>query len=245
MRKLRFLLLAALSVACAKEQPELVTVTFDMGGVQSGTITKVSSDAVSSAFAATAPVGPFTLTATSKTNSLRTYTITTGQSLTMAVDEYTVTGSGIGSEIAEVTGGALYSSPKWSVNESVTVGSDGGAFTLNASYPCVAFVIDKAVTSKLVFYDGPNKVESYSHGGTESVGVVYAVGNWPHNSPLYIEVRPVDTVNYETVEYHLTSREYEDTYYVRNGHWYNFAPGAIATASGTFGVAFPGWEAGE
>lgn len=244
MRKLGILLLAALSVACAKE-PEFETVTFEMGRVQSGSLTKVSTDAVSSALAATAPVGPFTLTATSKTNSKRIYTITTGQSVTMAVDDYTITGSGAGEEITPVTEGYIYKSPKWSVNKDVSVSSSGQSFTLNASYPCVAFVIDKSVTARLIFHNGNSLVSDYSYGGTDAVGVVYASGYWTHATQLWMAVRPVDEMNYETTEYNITSREYDDTYCVQNGHWYNFLPGSLELTSGTFGVTFPGWEAGQ
>ena len=92
MRNYIILLIAILSIACAKE-PQYATVTFDVRYVQSGTITKVSSGAVSEALAASMPTGPFQIHLVSKTNPLRSYDITTGSSVTIAVDDYTVTGS--------------------------------------------------------------------------------------------------------------------------------------------------------
>lgn len=243
-KRILILLLAALSVACSRE-PQLVRVTFDVRGVESGPITKVSADAVSSAVSATSPAGPVTLTATSKTNSRRVYTITSGQTVTMAVDSYAITGEGHGTELVSFGGTKVYSSPKWSIEEDVNVTSSGGTVSVSASYPCVALVIDKAAISSLAFIDGFNTYDSYTAGGTESVGVVYASGYWTHATPLEIEVRPLDTVNYEATRYSLTSREYDDTYYVLNGRWYNFAPGAVETSSGTIGVEFPGFTQGN
>ena len=244
MRALKFLLLATAFVACSRE-PQLVSVTFDVATVQSGEMTKVATTAVSDALAATAPTGPFTLNAVSTTNSLRTYKITTGETNTMAVDTYTDTGSGSGSEIANVTSGKLYSSPKWSVNKQVAITSDGGAVSVSASYPCVAFIIDKAVTSKLIFNNGADDVENYTYGGTSEVGVVYADGTWGYSNPLRVRVKPVDTVNQEETLFKCAHGDYDGMLNVRNGYWYNLVPGAVETASGAFGLTFSGWEAGQ
>jgi len=244
MRRYLILLIAILSIACAKE-PQYATVTFDVGYVQSGTITKVSSGAVSEALAASMPTGPFQLHLVSKTNPLRSYDITTGSSVTIAVDDYTVTGSGVGSEVFSSSSTKVYSSPKWSVSQDIEVDAGGGSVNVTASYPCVALIIDKSVTSSIEFFSNSGYVSPSAIGGIESVGVVFAVGYWTHATPLRIRVYPADNQNHEIVEYMLTSVVYDDTYRVLNGHWYNFVPGDIEPASGNFGINFSGWEAGE
>lgn len=243
MRNYLILLLAILSIACTKE-PQYATVTFGLSGVESGSLTKVSSDAVSAALDATAPSGPFALRLVSKSNPLRVYNITTGTPATIAVDSYTVTGSGLGEELAEITGGKLYASPKWSVSCDVDVTS-GGAINVSASFPCVALVIDKSVTDHLEIANGPNMVRNFAVGGTDAVGVVYIVGSWIYNKPLYLYSYPVDTVNKEVVCYVLVNGDFDGMVNVQNGRWYNFAPGDIETVSGSFGVTFNGFVAGQ
>lgn len=240
-----FLLLAAiLLTACTKEQTPLATVTFHLAGVESGEMTKVSSEGVASALSATAPSGPFTLTAVSRTNPLRTYTITTGVPVTMAVDSYSVSGSGRGHEIASITGGTLYDSPLWSASSDVEVGSDGGSLSVSASYSCIALIIDKSVTRELAVMNGSEEAV-YTPGGTSEVGVVYAAGNWYYSKPLRVIARPVDTVSREETRYELVFGDYDGMVNVRYGRWYSFTPGEVATASGSLGVEFAGWIQGN
>jgi len=244
MRRYLILLIAILSIACTKE-PQYATVTFDVEYVQSGAITKVSSGAVSEALAASMPTGPFQLHLVSKTNPLRSYDITTGSSVTIAVDDYTVTGSGVGSEVFSSSSTKVYSSPKWSVSQDIEVDAGGGSVNLTASYPCVALVVDKSVTASIEFFSGSGFVSPSAMGGTESVGVVYAVGYWTFSTPLRIRVYPVDYQANDIVDYNLTSNAYDGTYRVLNGHWYNFVPGDLEPSSGSFGINFSGWEAGQ
>lgn len=218
---------------------------FGLSGVESGVMTKVSADAVSEALEATSPVGPFTLRAVSKSNPLRAYDITTGVPVTMAVDAYTVTGSGAGAEIATITGGKLYATPKWSVDTEVTVSADGGSLPVEARYSCIAVVMDRSLVASVRFKNGADDVDSYPVGGTDVVGVVYASGNWTYSKPLYLYVNPSDVMNYETKLYRLVNGSYEGMLNVQNGRWYSLSPGAVETTSGTMGLTFGGWMPGE
>ena len=139
----------------------------------------------------------------------------------------------------------VYSSPKWSVSQDVDVDAGGGSINLSASYPCVALIVDKSVTASIEFFSGSTFSAPSSLGGTPSVGVVYAVGYWTYATPLRIRVYPVDYQANDIVDYNITSNAYDGTYRVLNGHWYNFVPGDVEPSSGSFGINFSGWEAGE
>lgn len=235
-----------LSIACAKEQERFTTVVFNVSGVESGPLTKGLSEGVAAALAATAPSPVATLTAVSKTNPLRKYTITPGEALTMAIDSYTVTASGTGTNLGAITGGNLYSTPSWAVSEDVDVSSGSDTYSVSAYYTCVAFVIDKTTTERLSFANGANSVNPSGFGGTDEVSIIYASGTWTYSKPLYVHSYPIDTVNYEETVYKVSNQgDYEGMQRVRSGYWYNLTPGAVAVTSGTIGINFPTWGAGQ
>ncbi len=248
--KFRFtlLLLSVLILSCAKGET-LVSVRFDVG-VESGPITRAMPDGLSEALSATAPSGPYSLTAQSTENSLRSYSVTTGVDVTMAVGPYDVTGKWSGSAISKITGGYLYPSPSWSVSEGVTVTESSTEFSVAAQYTCPAFVFDLSEVDYVEFANGADIVTVTSFPGTDAYGVVYPKPDqyWIASKPLWVYVYPKDKVNGETVIYKVitpSANADAELTQVRNGYWYLLSPGKVDVVSGSLGVSFPEWMEGE
>lgn len=244
-----FIVASAILFSCAKPE-ELVSVRFNLG-VESGPITRAMPDGLSDALDATLPSGPFSLKAQSTDNDLRSYSVTTGVPITMAVGGYSVTGSGVGSSISEITNGTLYSSPTWSLSSEVTVTQNTTDFSLSASYTCPAFVFDLSEVDYVEFANGANIVKITSFPGTEDFGVVYPKNgstSWISSKSLWLYVYPVDKVNGETALYKIISPSSSasgDFTQVRNGYWYKFSPGKVDVVSGSINMGFNEWQEGN
>ena len=245
MHKYIYILAAVAMTACAKVPAE-VGVTFSLG-VPSGVITRATPEGLSDAFTATAPVGPFTLNAVSTENPLRSYSVTTGVPITMAVGPYSVTGSGSGTSIQSVSKGKLMSSPSWSVSQTATVSEDGDEISLSASYTCFALVFDLEEVSKVVFdYETNTAIAAFP--GNERYAVVYPKpdGSWIASSSLWVYVHPKDEVYGEVALYKIVTNNSDgDFVRVKNGNWYMLSPGRVQVTSGTMGLTFPEWTEGE
>lgn len=250
MRNYTLLLLAVLSVSCAKAVRE-VEVTFGLG-VSSGPLVR-SDDGVYSALSATAPVGPFSLVARSEDNELRSYSVTTGVPLTMAVGGYEVTGSGSGETVCSVRSGRLCSSPSWTVDESVEVGTESSEYSVTASYSCFALVFDRSEVDRVETLDSSGAVVELEMPGDAGHWVLYArtdgAGVWTRNSPLYVYVYPEDEVYGEVRMYMVgnvqggtSGSDYLNAEY---GRWYRLSPGRVEVTSGSMGVNFPEWTEGS
>lgn len=246
MRKYLSLLLAALSVACAKETQREAEVVFSLG-VPSGQITRATTDGIAAALSACTPAGPFSLSAKSQTNELRTYAVTTGEALTMAVDSYAVTGSGEGRFLSNITLGVASTSPAWAVNATVSVDGDG-ELSVPANYTCLALVFDKAKTEKITLGGASSDVAVSAMGGNDEYGVVfvkYSSSSWYRDRPLWVYVFPTDKVYGDTAIYKFVSGNSDGFINARYGYWYLLQPGEVDVASGQFGIEFPAWKEGE
>lgn len=236
--------LIALALSCSKQDVS-VSVCFNVG-VESGPITRTMPDGLSDAISATSPSGPFSLTAKSTDNELRSYSVTSGVPATIATGRYSVTGAGSGVLISKITGGNLYSSPSWAVSDDVTVTESSTEFSLVASYTCPAFVFDLAEVDYVEFLNGADIFTLTSFPGTGAYGVVYPKPDqyWIPSKPLWIYVYPKDKVNGETALYKVitpsTGADAELTQ-VRSGYWYKFSPGKVDVVSGSMGITFAQW----
>ncbi len=247
MRKYLSLLLAALSVACAKETPREVDVVFNLG-VTSGPITRAGNDGIYSAISATLPGGPFTLSAQSTDNALRSYDITTGVPISMAVGGYDVTGAWNGRALSQIYRGVLYSEPTWSASKTVTISEDGAELSVPASWTCPALVFDLSEVSKVVFRGASGEVTLTSFPGTSEYGVVYPKpdGIWGLGDYyLTVTVYPTDEIYGEPRIYKVETSSPDLEYtYVQAGYWYLLSPGKVEVVSGSMGVVFPDWKEG-
>lgn len=245
-KRLLFLSVLALSLAsCTKPLERMASVRFSLG-VENGAIPSTRS--VSDALSATLPAGPFSLHLQSEENSLRTYDVSTGEDVSVAVGSYSVSGSGSGEVLVSNNNVSVVSSPAWAVDsgQTVAVSEDGAEIGVSAHYTCPAFVFDLSEVKKVVLSGNPKQVEVTTFPGSEGYGVVYPVGNWYSSKPLWMYVYPVDEVLGETALYKFVSGSSSGEYIgVEAGRWYKFSPGKAEVVSGRMGVTFPEWEEGE
>lgn len=252
MRKMLclFASVIAATVACSKQDAspaEEVEVTFNLG-VVSGPITRAGNEGVYESISSTAPSGPFSLSAQSVENSLRSYDITTGVPLSMAVGGYDVTGAWKGRALSQIYRGVLYSEPTWSASKTVTISESGAELSIPAAWTCPALVFDLSEVSKVVFRGASGEVTLTSFPGTEDYGVVYPKpdGAWGLGDYyLTVTVYPTDEIYGEPRIYKVeTSSPDLDYTYVQNGYWYLLSPGKVEVVSGSMGLMFPEWSEG-
>ena len=234
-----------LAVSCTSVETTK-TIRLSLSGVETGAMTKVSSDDVASLIAATANPYTMTVTLVSKKNPLRTYEVTIGQSATVAVDEYTVSGEvGGGNRLFNASGGARVTAyPSYHVSQDLTVTEDVDAYTLDAVYDCFALVIDYSLCASYSMTENTGnmaEVEGLTRVGDK--GIAYCtVGSWS-SQPASLLVTPADPVRYDSKSFRLYSVP-TGTVYVECGRWYCFSPGSLTPATGTFGVSTPDWTMG-
>lgn len=240
----KFLLLMLLAVSCA-EAERTATIRLSLG-VESGPMTKVSSDGVALLLSETENPFPFFVTLTSKRNPLRSYSVRVGGEVTVAVDEYEVRGEqGGGDRIFNAYGGGrMYVYPTFYVSQDISVTEDGGEFPLDVVYNCFALVIDRSICSSYSMKSQTGSMEEIGGMyGDDGVGIAYCQpGSWS-NAPIPLVANPANAATHESKSFDLYTSG-EKGVVVECGKWYCFSPGALVPASGTFGLSAPAWAMG-
>jgi len=241
---------AAALASCAPAplpQKEITrTIVVRLAGVVTGEMaTKTDPSGV---FNATAPAQMPTLTLQSKTVPSRSYQVTPGQNVTVAVDSYAVSGKYLPMEEGQVQNGKIYSRPPFSVAGEITVTEEVAEYEVAAAYDCFAIVLDTSVCEKYRIRGyGGSMVDMTWIFGTGAIKVAYMVGQWDFPALDLIAV-PADPANYENAAYAIINDPAyagEGKLLARNGKWYAFDPSAVQTTDGAIGVGLPEWENGN
>lgn len=231
---------AVLLLGCSKEkaEPATASVTFSIGGVQTGTMptTRGTADLL----AASAPSGPFTIELVSTTNTKRKYTITTGTAANIICDTYTATCKHYPTSYTETYRSRLYTEPCFEASATIEVTDGTDAITLQASYTCLALVRNTATTTKYTIPDKNAKATDW----TGEVAYLRCISTWEEGRTMRITAYPQDDANYAPTEYQFTTTGVADALQVENGKWYILNPAAAETTSGTLGVTLTSWEEG-
>lgn len=237
-------IIAAILLAACTELPPTATVSFNIGGVRSGTLTK-SGDGLEAALAATAPTQTPELTIQSTSVSLRRYTAKPGESITLPVGEYRVTATYTPSVAGDAAGSNIFRQPSYSVDDVVVVTEDNDAYTVDAAYTCFALVIDYSESAKYRHYHGSYGWRDFSYFTGDTYGVAYIdfAAVWSA-TPYRITAVPKDAVGHEETQYSLVN-EGTNGVLVEAGKWYLFSPDAVTTTSGALSVALPDWVQGN
>jgi len=238
---------ALLLVGCAGEGGAGVArVTFSVVGVESGAMTKVSSDDVADLISAAASgYGISTLTLVSKANAARTYEVTPGVEAVVGVGAYTVTGSVAGgAPVASLVGNAkVRKAPGARVDAEVTVTKDGGSFSLVAEHTCFALVLDRtkvASYSLTMMQGGLDELSDNCYFGDGDLAVTFITPSASlASTPITLRVTPADDVNFEEKTFSLGTNPT-----IALGRWYSFSPAALQVAEGGFSVSYPSWGEG-
>lgn len=241
---------AALSVAsCISTVSEPVTVLFSLSGVRAGTLTKAADgNEIDAALTATNPPDDIVITLTSTSVSTRVYTATIGTPVTLPADTYRVTGNYKPRAVGDAVGNDIYKSPSYAIDETVTIGEEGGQYPLTARYTCFALVIDYTENAMYRHWQGNavGWVEFPHFTRTGDVGVAYIGLDYIWDSINYqLKVIPKDMINYEETLYTLVGKARAGCFKVEAGRWYAFSASGVATVAGDLSISFPAWIDGN
>lgn len=251
MKKIMIIAVVLLAASCAKEaQTAYQTISFRLGDVQSGEMTKVSADAVLEAISATTPSSSpdVLLTLKSTTNPARVYSVSSAGSITVPVDKYTVTGNYVTEIKATGYQARYYSEPSFNVSSEVDVVSGVTEYVIPVTYTCAALVIDYTTTKGYEHRNASNAdVALGCLTRVGDVGIAYftCTYEWTSRSPYRITAKPVDEAGHEAKTYSLTTVSSSDGVLIESGKWYCFGPSEVDKESGSFVFSMPGWEAGQ
>ena len=250
MKRILFLtlFLSALFAGCRKDSTiGYREVVINIGGVQSGYMTKTDATNVLALLNSTAPTGAPTLSLQSTTNNKRSYEVIPGTPINLPYDTYTVSGRYVPAKKGDTFRGAVYGEPRYSVSSTIEVVPDKGEYEVSAIYECFALVIDWATTKKYTHVGKDMNVADFTlFTGSGDLGVAYIFvssewGDYANKITAY----PTDEAEHEATEYRLVTNRNYDGYFVEYGKWYCFAPAAVATESGSLSVKLPEWDSGS
>ena len=234
--------IAALLLAACAELPTDVTVRFDIGGVQSGPMTK---SAVGDAIAATQQYGTPTITLQSKTVASRRVTVTAGQDASVPIDTYTATVDYRPTELMTCIVGPVYATPSYAVDEEVKVIADKDRYTLTARFTCAAFVMNHADVSAYKVDDRTGwKTLGFDAASGYEVRYVKLTNPVESMAKTTLRATAVDADAREDAEYEIAWLGYTGEVTLEAGNWYLFPSRAVDMTSGTFGLSFGGFHEG-
>lgn len=236
------ILAAAVLIGCTKDQQPQgeTTITFAVGGVTSGQMTKSVTDLL----AATLPSGKLALRLKSTTNAMREYTVTAGEAVTIPLDTYQVTGAYTPAASFNCPRGAFYLEPKYSVSSRVEVDGETDTITLPVTWDCFAIIRDNTkVASVLASNASATPQEVTAWAGDGDLRLVYAscISAWDSSMALQLIVTPADAANYQATSWWLSTTDTAGMLQVRNGYWYEFDPEGVETGTGSLDFDFPAW----
>lgn len=234
-------------VGCKKEPiPRSGNVIINIGGVESGNITKTDADNVSAILRTTAPSSVPVLTLQSTTNDKRSYEVTPGVPVSLPYDTYSVSGRYTPTKVGETFRGAVYHEPRYNVSATIEVIPDKEEYEVPATYECFALIIDWATTRRYTHVGKDTNVADFTlFSGSGDLGVAYIFVSSEWNEMANrITAYPTDEAEHEPTEYRLVTNRNYDGYYIEYGKWYCFAPAAVETESGTLGIKLPEWTSG-
>jgi hypothetical protein len=217
------------------DDEKLVTVRFDLGG---------ATKALGAAIAATIPESvELTLTGVERRT---TYTVTTGQPVTVPAGTYTVTAYYVPAKEPSICGFPevyLSREPCFSIDETVTIEEGVGDYTLGATFHSWVVAVEEASASWTYFFNsgGDQGINTFLRDGTTRWVFVTGVLN-----NLYLGMK-VDGAPYKlTTDAAFAATLTGATVITCSpGHWYVLGHTYGAPQSGGFSVNFPEWTEGE
>lgn len=213
----------------------LVTVRFDLGG---------TTKALGTAIAATLPTEvELTLTGVERRT---TYTVATGQPITVPAGDYTVTAYYVPTKEPSICGFPevyLSREPCFSIDETVTITEGVGDYTLSATFHSWVVAVEEPGASWTYWFNsgGDQDIPTVLRDGTTRwVFVTGALTN------LYLGMK-VDGAAYKlTTDAAFAATLSGATVITCSpGHWYVLGHAYGAPQSGGFSVNFPEWTEGE
>lgn len=230
----RFLIFAALvaAIACSKQE-DFATLSFGLKGVEEHSMTRASADDVRSLISGRMPE-TIDLTLT-RTKSGKTYSVTTGESITLPVGEYTVKANVKPSNLTNFprAGMSAMDTPSLSINEKVTVVSGTDSYTLTPVFNCFAIAAPEDVASY-----------SYAHGSASGTvsgdGIKLRFFGWDNDYELTVTAKPADYDSKDDAVFVFGGTGVQ----AQNGKFYILHPEAVITEESGFTFGLGAWTEG-
>lgn len=254
MKKVVFALIigATLLPSCTRDFVPAVgsgeaAVVFRVSGITSGDMTKGE---VADLILTTIPEGPFTLNVVSTTDATRTYSVKTGDQVTLAYDTYAVRCTYVPQAKDYCWHGNIYQEPRFEINTTIEVKEGTTEVIIPAEFDCWALVIEYAKVKKYLIADkNGNFVDLTAmvvdDEGERGVCYLSSTSTWTTSSPLRLAAVPRDEENYETKFFTIVSGPNYDGTPITNGRWFSFSPVAVDKTSGSVNITFPSWTSGN
>ena len=224
----KYLILAAiLAVSCSKTE-QFATISFGM--FEEHSITKSTADDVRTAIVSRIPSEVELTLTRSKTG--KTYTVSTGESITLPVGEYTVKGSVTPSSITNFPRSGMWAAETASVsiNEKVNVVSGTDTYTLTPNFTCFAIAIGDDTASF-----------SWAHANVTGSATGLMFFGWDNNYELSVTAKPADYDSREDVRFTFGGAGVQ----AQNGKFYILHTDAVTTEEGGFIFNIASWSEGE
>lgn len=223
----RILILAAiLAVSCAKQE-EFATISF--GVVEEHSITKSTADDVRATILTKVPSSvPLTLT---RTKTGKTYSVSTGESITLPVGEYSVKGSVTPSSVTNFPRSGMWAAETASVsiNEKVNVVPGTDTYTLTPNFTCFAIALGDDTASF-----------SWTHANATGSATSLMFFGWDNNYELSVTAKPSDYDSREDVRFTFGGTGVQ----AQNGKFYILHTEAVTTEEGGFTFNVATWQEG-
>lgn len=238
MKKL-FLFLILLA-GCAQLPPQEVSVRFGLSFYESG---QFPTKGFSEEIAATIPSAVGLVLTNTSTNV--EYNVATGESITLPVGTYTVTGQHVptATQLCYGTTKYLCKTPGITVEDEVTVEAGTANYSVAATYTGFAVGVLPSECSAWKVKIKTGSFEDVDRIEAEGLWWVFGYGSFSSTQPLDMTLVPISGSNF--THRLVMSNPDENMTLVENGKWYILHPTMTTTQAGTFGLSLPPWVSGQ
>lgn len=232
MKRIALLAITLMALSCTKQE-EYTTLRFGLEGVEEHSITKATTDSVRTAIAQQIPT-TLDLTLTRK-KSGKTYKVTTGQSITIPVGEYSIKGTATSQTKDAFSRQSLWASTtaSISIDEDVTVTTGTNSYELTPKFDCFAIVALSDVKS----YDYAYANDRYS---ASEEGIKVRFFHWDNNYELTVTAIPKDYDTKDDARFIFGGTGVQP----QEGRYYILHPEAVTTEEGGFILNTDTWTEG-
>lgn len=229
MKKILILFAAILAASCTKQE-EFATLSFGVKGVEVHSFTKATADDVRALIATKIP-SSVTLTL-ARTKTGKTYSVATGESITLPIGEYTVKGSVTPSSTTGFPRQGMWSAETAgiSINEKVTVVSGTDTYALTPTFTCFAIATSEDVASF-----------SWKHGSASGSATDLTFFGWDNDYELSVTAKPTDYDAKDDAVFVFGGTGIQ----AQNGKFYILHPESVTTEEGGFTFNTGNWTEGQ
>lgn len=245
---LAFMVLSGMVMGCSKhvEPVKMQEIRIGIGNVRSGSL---ETKSVNDVLGGTAPTGVVELSLRGVDVATRSYRARVGESMSVPVGRYKVTGSYEPTVQGTAVFNAVYQEPSYSISQEIDVQEGVSEYSVPAEYNCFAMIIDYNECAKYRWKGWGGEFSDLlwmKRVGDFGVAYFSTQNRWSAGeSSFTLLAVPADTERKESAEYLLLHESSINGVKVQSGKWYKFSPVDVTFQEGGIGVELPEWGAGN